>query len=638
MPRKPELWRRDMDRNLLQEMIKAVRAFPTALPTILVSEWAERKRILPHGISPIPGEFRFATTPYLREIVDNFSESSPIQKVVFMKGAQIGATTGILENLIGAIIDIMPGPALFVSSDKGSAETSVELRVDRMIESAGLSGKVFSQSTKKHNKKTGDTKTKKEFAGGFLLAVGPNVGAKLRSFSIRYLMFDEIDSYPIETGDGATREGDPISLAEKRTDAFEAIRKILYISTPLIMQSSRIRPLYEAGDKRRYYVPCKHCAEMQVLEWSRMKYEKDEAGRLIWPSVHYECEKCGGHWKNADKAEFLLKGEWRPSKEADEPGLRSYHLSSLYAPLEFKSWERICQEWIGAAHDPMKLRVFLNTVLGECYEEKGEAPQHERIMLRREQYIGGTLPETAAPLLVTAGADVQADRVEMEIVGWGRDFESWSISYLTLPGLTSDVDSEAWQAFRTVLTSQHAGWPIALCLIDSHFNTPAVNLFCSSFTGGLMPVEGDSRVGRYQRLFLQRDAVGYTGMKRIDLHTAPLKTELYNFLRQGPPAEGSPYARGYCHFPADRSEKYFRGLVAEELVRTRMRNGGVKTEWVVRGGRANEPHDCRVYAMGAVHVLADAIRENVYHAEELSWDVFWSWAEANIKPKVGETK
>jgi hypothetical protein len=190
------------------------------------SEWATEKRVMPNGLTSLPGPFRWETTPYLREIIDCFATSSPIQKVAIMKGAQLGLSVGVLENLIGWIIDVEPGPTLFVTADKELAESVVETRVDRMIESAGIAHKIFAQVEKAHGRKTGDTKSKKEFPGGFLLPVGPNVAGKLRSYSIKTILFDEVDGFPQEVG----AEGDPLKLAERRTDAFSRTRKILYIA------------------------------------------------------------------------------------------------------------------------------------------------------------------------------------------------------------------------------------------------------------------------------------------------------------------------------------------------------------------------------------------------------------------------
>jgi len=178
--------------------------------SLTVSEWAEQKRVLPHGTTSMPGPFSWNVAPYMREIADAMSESSPVERVAVMKSAQITYTVGVLENTIGYIIDAAPGPAIFVSADEQMAQASVELRVDRMIESAGLEGKIRSGSHKRHSKKTGDTKSKKEFSGGVLLAYGPNSGGKLRSFSIQYVLGDEIDAWPQTVG----REGDVLNLLE----------------------------------------------------------------------------------------------------------------------------------------------------------------------------------------------------------------------------------------------------------------------------------------------------------------------------------------------------------------------------------------------------------------------------------------
>lgn len=340
-------------RTRMRETIK------TQVTHLTVSEWATAKRILPQGLSPLPGPWSWEVTPYLREIADCFSATSSVREVAFMKGSRIGATVGVLENIIGYVIDAEPGPMLYVGADAEAAETAVEMRVDQMISSAGLSHKIFSQGSKAHGKKTGDTKSKKEFPGGALLTVGPNSGAKLRGFGAQYALLDEIDAYRLEVGSTDKKaktaaEGDPITLVKRRTDEYEATRKILYISTPLQAQTSRINQLFLEGDQRRYFVPCKHCGAMQYLKWRggdgkyRIKYEVDKAGRLVWDSVHYECEVCGTSWKNTDKAWFLPRGEWRATAESARPGFRSYHAPSMISAIGMRSWEDACQEWIAA--------------------------------------------------------------------------------------------------------------------------------------------------------------------------------------------------------------------------------------------------------------------------------------------------
>lgn len=616
-------------RSDLNKMFQAI--IRDSVNRLTVSEWAEQKRILPKGLTSMPGPFRWDVTPYLAEIADCFSESSPIQKVAIMKGARIGATVGVGENWIGYIIDSAPGPMMFVSGDKETAETAVEVRLDRMIQSAGLGHKIFAQAKKTHGKKTGDTKSKKEFAGGFLLALGPNVGAKLRSFGIRYLFFDEVDAYPQEL----QNEGDPISLAERRTDDFERLRKILYISTPLIDQTSRIKPLFEAGDQRYYFVPCKHCGHLQRLIWRdkngyHLKYEKDEMGRLIQESVHYECEKCGGHWKNSDKAWFLERGEWRPTAVPEEPNFRSYHISSLYSPVGMRSWGSIIQEWIKTKNEPTKLRPFVTTVLGETWVERGEAPSYEKVMLRRDAYTSGSLPGGAQVYFLTAAADIQKDRIEVEIVAWGKDKESWSVSYLVLPGDTSYVDGEVWEKLDSVLKSQHAGMQISIALIDSGYITQTVNTFCERFFN-IYPCQGDNRVAKTGRTFILREIPEFRTLRRVDIYAHDLKTELYRYLRMASPEPGQPFPAGYCHFPQDYTDRYFRMLTAEELVKEKTKTGSVKMTWRVMRGRRNEAHDIRIYNMTALLVYMSIVADEEFD-RPVTMDEFWQWAERQSKP------
>jgi phage terminase large subunit GpA-like protein len=619
----------------------------TEISHLLPSEWATNKRILPEGLTSMPGPFRWSVTPYWLEVLDCLAPTSPVREVYVRKGAQVGYTVAVLENMIGYIIDSEPGPSMMISGDAGVAEASVELRVDRMIQSAGLQHKIFSQVEKKANKKTGDTKGRKEFPGGFLMAVGPNSGSKLRSFSIRYLLGDELDAMPMEVG-GQSREaitaqeGDPWGLAVRRTDSFEAIRKILGGSTPLIKQTSRVTALHDEGDARRYFVPCKHCGEMQPLSWDQIKYEKDDEGRLKWSSVRYECIACTRPWSNSDKAFFLSRGEWRPTKTPNRPNVRSYSLSSLYSPVGMRSWEDIVEEWIKAQGDPRKLRIFVNTVLGEAYEERGEAPPVDRVMLRREQYAAETLivrddgeyqllPANLppGPLVLTLGADVQHDRIECELVAWGRDKESWSVGYHIIPGDTSDPNGRPWQILTDLLTApSHGGLPLSLALIDSGDQSPVVYTFCDRFGSGVLPSKGDDRVGGGRRIFALKDVTGHQ-CKRIDLATSDLKQEFYLATKVGPvdaPAFGAPLPPGYCHFPAEYDRRFFEKLYSEDRIVEVNRLGHAKVYWKARG--RNEALDCRVYALGALYAVAAATTAPPDDKTgEVDWPLFWEILE-----------
>ena len=662
-----EAWRRDMERRYYLEIIDLVKAFPSALPVLTVSQWAEEHRILSPAVTPMPGPFRWEVAPYMREIADCFSESSPVQKVAVIKGAQVAFTTAVLENVIGYIIAAAPGPAMFISSDKGVAEASVELRIDAMIESAGLGDRIFAQVEKAHNKKTGDTKARKDFAGGFLMALGPRVGAKLRSFPNRYLLCDELDAWPEQIGstsnDAKTAsEGDPLVLAEKRTVAFERIRKILYGSTPLIRHSSRILELFEYGDQRYFYVPCRHCLRMQILRWKdkdgtlRIKYEEKD-GKLDLESVHYICEnpECGKPWKNSDKAWFLPRGEWRPTSENGEANFRSYHISSLYSPIGMRSWEDICLEWLHVKDEPLKLKAFINTVLGEPWEEKGETPKTEKVMAQieaGEYHIDKetgevlALPPTANPLLVSVGADVQADRIEVEIVAWGIGFESWSLGYLSLPGPTDDINSLPWKALQAALMERHADLQTDFALVDCGYNTDVVYDFCASLSN-VLPVKGDPGLQEdksSKSKVLRLSDVRERGIQRADINVDYFKGEIYGHIRKGTESGQTPIEPfpGFCHFPAEYTRRYANMLTAERRVlQPAGRTGRAKMVWKQQG--RNEALDCRVYALAALYVMFryKADEQEAWYREKgikefphYTWADFWDFIIAAKKAPI----
>jgi len=597
------------------------KAIPSRITTMLVSQWAEKKRILPKGLTSRPGPFRFDETPYMREIADCLSESSTVREVALMKGAQLGGTVAVLENFLGYIIDVCPGPTMAITGDKDMADVWMEKRVDPMLQSAGLSHKIFAQVKKRHGHNTGDTKSAKEFPGGFLLSYGPRSGSKLRSNAIQYLLLDEEDAYPQEVG----KEGDPIALAIRRTDTFESSRKILHISTPLEMSSSRIYAAYLAGDQRKYFVPCKKCGTMQVLKWDGIRYDLDEHGRLIYDSVRYKCEACGEMWTNSDKAWFLPRGEWRATATPSRRHYRSYHLSSLYSPPGARSWESIVDEWLTVKDDPPKLRTFVNTVLGEPWEERGAAPDHARIMIRRdmEPYTSGSLPPSFEPLVVVLGADVQEDRIEAEIVAFGVNKISASISYHVLEGDTSDLQGRAWRGLDDLLSREYAGLPISMALIDAGFRTSVVYQFCEAYASGVLPCMGESSQSYGKRLFAIRDVPGYA-TKRVDIQTSQLKGELYGYLQRGYPSEGQEFPPGYCHFPIDYTETHFLQLTAEKRVPEKMRSGATRWVWKLPGGRRNEVLDCRIYSMTALYVLAGQVSDEVSPDEPISWERFWA--------------
>lgn len=657
--------------RMLEDLRGLFDLIPCRTNRLTVGEWAEKNRIIPQGLSPKPGPFKWSVTPYLREIADCLSESSDVREIAVMKGARIGFTVGVIENHLGYIIDVAPGPILFVSASQSVAETSIELRVDAMIQSAGLGDRIKSQVEKKHNKKTGDTKAKKEFAGGYLLAIGPNEGAKLRSFTAQYLHLDEIDAYRAQVGakdkkKGVKKnEGDPIALAVKRTSDFSLTRKIVYGSTPLEDATSQIKALFEFGDQRYYYVPCKHCGHMQRLRWKddkgeyRLKFERDEDGRLIRDSVHYECAKCGRPWTNADKDWFLPRGEWRPSTRARKEWLRSYHVSALYAPKDMFGWADICQEWIDAQDDTSRLRIFVNTVLGETWIEYGEAPRTDKVVARinQNEYPRGSLPASAKPLLVTVGVDVHPDRLECDIVAWGEGAESWSIDYRTIKvepegTTTAEPENPCWAKLHDLISSEHAGHIVNQVLIDCGYNTSIVYQFCANSEyerGHVMPVKGDPGLAKDKsaKTVLKFQPVDEYGIEAAHINADHFKGEIYSCINRGTPDGKVPSVPfpGFCHFPGDYERRYAQMLTAERVQYNVNVAGRTERQWVQQG--RNEALDCRVYALAALYVLmkreamawAEFYRkQQIENPPAYTWPIFWQEVGAEAMKKTLDVK
>ncbi len=568
-------------------------------PQITVSEWADRYRRLPQKSSAEPGPWRTSRTPYLREIMDSLSATSTVEEVVFMKGAQIGGSEAIL-NCLGYLIDHSPGPAMIVQPTVELAQRFSKQRIAPLVDDTPrLAGKVAEALSRNAN----NSMLAKEFMGGVLIITGANSAVGLRSMPARWLLLDEIDGYPADV-DG---EGAPIDLAEARQRTF-ARRKRAKVSTPTIAGGSAIERAYLETDQRRYYVPCPRCGEMQPLEFQRLVWTR--LGLKPEDAV-YVCRGCEGRIENHEKTEILARGEWVPENPSADPKVRGYHLSALYSPVGWFSWGQVATSFVKAKKNPEKLRVFTNTVLGETWADRGEAPDWQRLYERREAYEMRTVPHGG--LFLTAGVDVQKDRIVFEVAAWGRGKESWSIDYGVIPGDTADLEKGPWKDLDALLarTFPHelgAEMPIRMLAVDSGFNTQQVYTWARRYPlnrviaikgvdgGGVLigaPTTVDINLkGRKQ----------ISGYKMWPVCGGIAKSELYGWLRLEAPLDNEPFPPGWCHFP-EYGDDYFRQLTAEQLVARRNRKGFVKQDWELIPGRENHALDARVYARAAAQLL-----------------------------------
>jgi phage terminase large subunit GpA-like protein len=538
------------------------RAFFRALrppEQLSVSDWADRYRVLSGRAAAEPGRWRTDRTPYLREIMDALSPNSPVELVAFMAGAQVGKTEAG-NNWIGATIDQAPGAMLVVWPTVEVAKKNSKLRIGPLIESTPI---LAAKVRPNRERDSGNTILSKEFPGGILLITGANSSAGLRSTPCGKLFLDEVDVYPPDV-DG---EGDPMELAIVRARTYHR-RKIFVTSTPTIEGRSRIAAQFEQGDQRRYEVPCPFCSKFQVLEWINLRWENDDP-----ETVRYYCSGCGAAIEEgAHKTAMLAGGRWVARNPRAPANRRSYHLSALYSPIPWYSWPQAVRDFLRAKESLPLLRVFANTVWGEPWTVKGEAPEWERLYNRRETYPLGIVPRRG--LILTAGVDVQKDRIEVEVVAWGRNLESWTVAYLTFPGDT-ELDS-TWVPLEELLAQSfpHEGGsrlPVRMAAVDASFNQNRVLSWTRKQpTDRVLAVKGH---GRYPILIGQPKVVDvethgrkvHRGAKLWPVGVGIAKSELYGWLKVEPPTDPDKgYPRGFCHFPL-LPEEFFRQLCAELL-------------------------------------------------------------------------
>lgn len=578
---------------------------PDALVT--VSEWADEHRILSQTASAEPGRYRTERTPYLREIMDALSASSPVSDVVVMKGAQLGFTEAG-ANWIGYVIDHAPGPMLVVWPRDDDVKFNSRVRVDPMIQaSPRLRRKVRPRTAREG----GNTIDAKEFPGGVLRMTGAQSAAGLRSMPARYLFLDEVDGYPLDV----EGEGDPILLAERRTSTFPRAKR-LKVSTPTVHGASRIERLFEDSDQRIYCVPCPECGHRQPIRWPCLRWEENDPD-----TVRLACEGCGVLIPEREKQRMLAAGEWVPQN----PGhpVRGYHLSALYAPFGMFSWSTAVRAFLAASHEgnQEQLKAWVNTVLGETWKVKGEAPNWRRLYERREDYEQRTVPTGA--VVLTAGVDVQNDRLEVEVVGWGPRNESWSIDHRILLGDTAG--DPVWRELAALLDEPfrhreaEADLRIARMAVDAGHRTTEVYRFVRGQGGGAgraIAVRGrDELAGALvgtpravERSMRGRSLHPGSGSVLVwPINTSAFKAELYGWLRQEAPLEGEETPAGWAHWPKSYGEEYFRQLTAEQLVPRRIRRAGTvygrtTSTWEKTRDR-NEALDLRIYARAAAHSL-----------------------------------
>lgn len=580
-------------------------------PKLTVSEWADRFRFLSPESSAEPGRWDTARAEYQRGILDAVSDPR-VETVVIMSSAQVGKTE-LINNLIGYHVHQDPAPILVVHPTTEMGEAWSKNRLAPMLrDSPALRGRVAAARSRASD----NTVREKKFPGGSLSIVGANSPAGLASRPIRVVCCDEVDRYPASAGS----EGDPVTLGRKRTATFWN-RKVVLVSTPTIKGVSRIEAAFETSDKRRFWVPCSHCGEFQTLQWPQVRWDGDDP-----TTARYHCVECGAGWTDPERWAAVRRGVWRA--EGEFRGTAGFHLNELCSP-----WRRLDEtvaDFLAAKDRPETLKAWINTALGESWQEQGDAPEWQRLTERREDYRMGVVPADAAVL--TAGVDVQDDRLECDIWAWGDGFTSWLVDHVAIAGSPREWDT--WQRLADLMGRawpREGGGAVRIgktCVDTGGRDTAAVYGHLRALADPRIapvkgvegwnkasPVQGPSAVdAQVNGKKLRR------GLKLWTVSVSTWKADLYRRLWLTR-TESEEFPRGWVHLPRGVEVEWVKQLVAEQLRTVKDRRGFQRQEWAKLRDR-NEALDCAVYARAALWLLG----------ADRYGDRFWRQAVDAIEP------
>jgi phage terminase large subunit GpA-like protein len=645
-----------IDESVIDEIFEGAKF---QLSDILPSEWAEKNRFMTSEVSRMEGMYSFKNSPYVKEIADTFSPYHPAKVIAIMKGAQLGLSTGFIENVIGWIIAEQPGNIIFLVGHDDLVEKAMN-KVDNMIDNTGIRSLIRSSANRAKNNKSGDKDRLKEFPGGYLM-LGPTNHKTLRQVSMRYGFIDDFESMK-----GATKEsGGTVPMIMQRFNTYAQTMKLAFISTPELEETSNIKPEYLKGDQRKFFVPCPCCGDFITIEWSTpskahegqsagMYWELDEENNLIESSVGYVCQECGGFFTDRRKTEMLQSGEWRPTAKPKNPDYTSYHISSLYGPTYMFGWAKYVRQFL-EANPPGQLRnetlhqTFVNLVLGETYEQQGDTVDVSRIQQNIRPYAPWIIPESLSIndgngriVLLTLGSDLNGTaedpkrgfdddaRFDYEVIAWSETGASYSVTHGSIgtfqPTGHRDLayhnhpDRIKW-SYK--FGSQHCVWDELNRILALTFKTDTgrnLSIFSSAIDHGHLPeyvvpfvensnfklymVKGD----KMQNSGLQIDTdyrpftISKDHSKLWILNVTRYKDLLYTHLNLIWNTQITPkQPADFLNFPTPQDglyekSNYFNHFQSEEKV---IDDKSRRLVWRKKPGTQNHLWDCRIYGMAA---------------------------------------
>lgn len=577
----------------------------TPPPPVDYLAWAAANIVFTKRESPLPGAYNAELFPYFSEILRALSPDDPCRIVTFAKSAQLGGT--VLANIftLGSL-DIDPCDFLYVHPTEDNGRRWSKMKLSPMLKNTASVRALFPSKSRDG----GDSVFYKERIDGrgAIQISGANSPSSLSLVSMRRQVQDDLAKWE------ANQAGDPERQADSRSRAHE-FAKVFKVSTPLIVPGCRITRNYLAGSQERFHVPCPECDALQTLDWENMLAGLDEAAP---EKAHFTCVECGCEINEHHRPEMIRRGRWIADNQAAAREHRSFYIWSAYSLLQ--SFERIAREWLAAKGDPASEQVFMNDTVGRAYEAKGEAPAWEELRDRAADpanYMRGSIP--AGALLLTLGLDCQKDRVEAQLVGWGRDLRRWVVEYAIVHGHISEA---ATQAELDKLIAQkwtnESGRRIGIDLtaIDGNAWTEEVWDWVRRHPASkviMVRGVGSEMAPLFARVKREKGRDGKTkrySKRFYNFAASVLKMALYRNARKT-----DPMARGFVGLPRGLEDEYFCQLCAERRVEQRGRDGFVRYRWVKDPVQANEALDTMLQAEAA------AIRLAVRTRTDEQWDL-----------------
>lgn len=582
----------------------------TPPPALTVSQWADRHRRLPQSSAARGGPWRTDDVPYLRAIMDAVHETG-VRKIAVEGAAQVAKSEG-MNNILGYFIEHDPCPMLLVHPTAEIAEEWSKERLADMIRSTPALAAVVADRRQGHDAHQGEsTLSLKMFPGGFLALGGANTPNTFARRAVRIVFGDDIDRFPAVVGE----EGDPADLLAPRTTTFHD-GLVIMVSTPTL-KGGRIDTLFQMGDQRRYHLTCPFCGRLDWVTWSdpdhfavRFEGRDPATARIECPDSDHG--GCGAHIDEPTRRQMVKRGRWIATAEALEPGLVSFHLPAMVTTLGSASLSKWVADWLAAREKGKEsTRVFINTTLAEGWEDRGAKIDPNALSRRREDY-GDGVEIPAAAIAVTAGVDVQADRVVLQVIAWGKAFERWVVDWRTVPGDLKQADTKAALLDALSRKYSHATGhllPIHVTCIDSGYSTDAVYDFVLAYqarrmyaTKGYAQRKGEPIVGKVSEKTRGRDGRPVQ-VRPINVDDA--KSDIVQAIAKAEPGPGA------MHFPLrdEIDDEYFAQLCAERK-ETKYNKAKVATHevWVQERDR-NEALDTAVLCLAAFKIFNPNIRQ-----------------------------